>query len=67
MVAPDIEIIRNPTEAVDRIQSLVASAKSDIVGIFPTLNAFRRQLRIANIWHHHTFQYLNFFGKKSSY
>jgi hypothetical protein len=46
IVAPDIEIIRNPTEAVDRIQSLVASAKSDIVGIFPTLNAFRRQLRM---------------------
>ena len=54
IVAPDIEIIRNPTEAVDRIQSLLASAKSDIVGIFPTLNAFRRQLRmgIANIISH---------------
>ena len=54
IVAPDIEIIRNPTEAVDRIQSLVASAKSDIVGILPTLNAFRRQLRmgIANIISH---------------
>ncbi len=46
IVAPDIEIIRNPTEAVDRIQSLLTSATSDIVGIFPTLNAFRRQLRM---------------------
>jgi signal transduction histidine kinase len=46
IVAPDIEIIRNPTEAVDRIQSLLDSAKSDVVGIFPTLNAFRRQLRM---------------------
>jgi two-component system, OmpR family, sensor histidine kinase VicK len=46
IVTPDIEIIRNPTEAVDRIQSLLASAKSDMVGIFPTLNAFRRQLRM---------------------
>jgi signal transduction histidine kinase len=54
IVAPDIEIIRNPTEAVDRIQSLLTSARSDIVGIFPTLNAFRRQLRmgIANIISH---------------
>jgi len=54
IVAPDIEIFRNPTEAVDRIQSLLASAGSDIVGIFPTLNAFRRQLRmgVANIISH---------------
>ena len=54
MIAPDIEIIRNPTEAVDRILNLLFSAESEVMGIFPTLNSFRRQLRmgIANIINH---------------
>ena len=54
IIAPDIEIIRNPSEAVDRILDLLTSAESDVVGIFPTLNAFRRQLRmgVADIINH---------------
>ena len=46
MIAPDIEIIRNHTEAVDRILNLLFSAESEVMGIFPTLNSFRRQLRM---------------------
>jgi two-component system sensor histidine kinase VicK len=54
IMAPDIEIIRNPTEAVNRILNLLSSAQSEVMGIFPTFNSFRRQLRmgIANIINH---------------
>jgi nitrogen-specific signal transduction histidine kinase len=54
ILAPDIEIIRNPTEAVDRILNLLSSAENEVMGIFPTFNAFRRQLRmgIADIINH---------------
>ena len=42
----DIEIIRNPTEAVGRIHNILTDARCEILGIFPTINAFRRQLRM---------------------
>jgi two-component system, OmpR family, sensor histidine kinase VicK len=54
IVAPDIKIIRNPKEAVDCIINLLSSAGTEVIGIFPTFNAFRRQLRmgIADIIDH---------------
>ena len=54
IVAPDIEIIRNPSEAVDRLLNLLTNAEFEVMGIFPTINAFRRQLRmgIADLINH---------------
>ena len=41
-----IEIIENPREAVKLARKLIKSAKQEVLRIYPSLNAFRRQLRI---------------------
>lgn len=41
-----IEIIENPREAVKLARDLIKSAKQEVLRIYPSLNAFRRQVRI---------------------
>lgn len=41
-----IEIIENPREAVKLARNLIKSAKQEVLRIYPSLNAFRRQERI---------------------
>jgi signal transduction histidine kinase len=41
-----IEIIENPREAVKVARTLVKSAKQEVLRIYPSLNAFRRQVSI---------------------
>ena len=41
-----IEIIENPREAVKVARTLVKSAKQEVLRIYPSPNAFRRQVRI---------------------
>ena len=46
VVPPDIEIIRNPGNAIKRIVEECKNADFEIFGILPTLNSFRRQIRL---------------------
>ncbi len=46
VVPPDIEIIRNPGNAIKRIVDEFKNADFEIFGILPTLNSFRRQIRL---------------------
>ncbi len=43
VVPPDIEIIRNPGNAIKRIVDEFKNADFEIFGILPTLNSFRRK------------------------
>jgi len=40
----DIEIIRNPREAIDRAWSHIETSEHEVLSIFSTPNAFRRQM-----------------------
>jgi hypothetical protein len=44
--AAKIEIIRNPEEAIKLSSHMVKLAKHEVLRIYPSLNAFRRQVRI---------------------
>jgi two-component system, OmpR family, sensor histidine kinase VicK len=41
-----IEIIENPRKAVELARNIVRAAKYEVLRIYPSLNAFRRQVRI---------------------
>ena len=41
-----IEIIENPRKAVELARNIVKAAKNEVLRIYPSLNAFRRQVRI---------------------
>ena len=41
-----IEIIRDPDEAIKLSRDLIKSAKHEVLRIYPSLNGFRRQIRI---------------------
>jgi two-component system, OmpR family, sensor histidine kinase VicK len=41
-----IEIIQTPSKAVELARNLVKAAKYEVLRIYPSLNAFRRQMRI---------------------
>src|SRR5205823_2108140 len=43
---PNIEIIQNPEESIKRSHELIRSAKEEVLRIFPSVNAFRRQVRV---------------------
>ena len=45
----DIEIIENPREAMKRAQQIIRSAKHEVLRIYPSLNTFRRHVRIGMI------------------
>jgi signal transduction histidine kinase len=45
----DIEIIENPREAIKRAQQIIKLAQHEVLRIYPSLNAFRRQVRIGAI------------------
>jgi signal transduction histidine kinase len=45
----DIEIIENPREAIKRAQQIVSSAQHEVLRIYPSINAFQRQVRIGAI------------------
>ena len=49
VVPPDIEIIRNPGNALKRITEECKNADFEIFGILPTLNSFRRQIRLGSL------------------
>ena len=42
----NIEIIQNPRESIKLAYDLIKSAKQEILRIFPSINAFRRQGRM---------------------
>jgi signal transduction histidine kinase len=42
----NIEIIQNPKEAIERAWSYLKTARSNVSVLFPTANAFRRQIRM---------------------
>jgi signal transduction histidine kinase len=46
VVPPDTEIIRNPGNAIKRVIEEFENADFEIFGILPTLNSFRRQIRL---------------------
>ncbi len=46
VVPPDTEIIRNPGNAIKRVIEEFKNADFEIFGILPTLNSFRRQIRL---------------------
>ena len=41
----NVEIIENPKESVDRAYDISISAKEELLLAFPTVNAFRRNVR----------------------
>src|ERR671912_1085151 len=45
----DIEIIGNPREAMKRAQQIIRLAKHEVLRIYPSLNTFRRHIRIGMI------------------
>jgi two-component system, OmpR family, sensor histidine kinase VicK len=45
----DIEIIENPREAMKRAQQIIRLAKHEVLRIYPSLNTFRRHVRIGLI------------------
>lgn len=45
----DIEIIENPKEAMKRSQQIIRLAKHEVLRIYPSLNTFRRHVRIGLI------------------
>ena len=45
----DIEIIENPREAMKRAQQIIKLAKHEVLRIYPSLNTFRRHVRIGMI------------------
>jgi two-component system sensor histidine kinase VicK len=45
----EIEIIENPREAMKRAQQIIGSAKHEVLRIYPSLNTFRRHVRIGLI------------------
>lgn len=45
----DIEIIENPKEAMKRSQQIIRLAKHEVLRIYPSLNTFRRHVRIGII------------------
>jgi signal transduction histidine kinase len=45
----DIEIIENPREAMKRAQQIIRLAKHEVLRIYPSLNTFRRHVRIGMI------------------
>ena len=45
----DIEIIENPREAMKRAQQIISLAKHEVLRIYPSLNTFRRHVRIGMI------------------
>jgi two-component system, OmpR family, sensor histidine kinase VicK len=45
----DIEIIENPREAMKRAQQIIRLAKHEVLRIYPSLNTFRRHVRIGII------------------
>jgi signal transduction histidine kinase len=45
----DIEIIENPREAMKRTQQIIRLAKHEVLRIYPSLNTFRRHIRIGII------------------
>jgi signal transduction histidine kinase len=45
----NIEIIENPREAIKRAQQIIKLAQHEVLRIYPSLNAFRRQVRIGAI------------------
>lgn len=45
----DIEIIENPRQAIKRAQQIIKLAQHEVLRIYPSLNAFRRQVRIGAI------------------
>ena len=45
----DIEIIENPRQAIKRAQQIIKSAQHEVLRIYPSLNAFRRQVRIGAV------------------
>jgi two-component system sensor histidine kinase VicK len=44
-----IEIIENPREAIKRAQQIIKLAQREVLRIYPSFNAFRRQIRIGAI------------------
>src|SRR5205814_10089281 len=42
----NIEIIQNPEESIKRSHELIRSAKEEVLRIFSSVNAFRRQVRL---------------------
>jgi two-component system sensor histidine kinase VicK len=48
-VQAHIEIIHNPEQALDRAWSLVASATEEVLLLFSTANAFRRQVQMGGL------------------
>jgi two-component system sensor histidine kinase VicK len=45
----EIEIIENPREAMKRAQQIIKLAKHEVLRIYPSLNTFRRHVRIGMI------------------
>jgi signal transduction histidine kinase len=45
----DIEIIENPRQAIKRAQQIIKLAQHEVLRIYPSLNAFRRQVRIGAV------------------
>lgn len=45
----DLEIIKNPREAIKRAHQIIKLAQHEVLRIYPSLNAFHRQVRIGAI------------------
>ncbi len=42
----DIKIIKNNSESLNQLYLMLENSKHDIVGIFPSINSFERQLKM---------------------
>jgi signal transduction histidine kinase len=47
--ATSIEIIDNPREALKLVAEMVSSAKEEVLRVYPSVNAFRRQVKVGSL------------------
>ncbi len=45
IIFSDIKIIKNNTESLNQLYLMLESSKHDVVGLFPSINSFERQLK----------------------
>jgi two-component system sensor histidine kinase VicK len=46
VILSDIKIIKNNSESLSQLYLMIANSKHDVVGLFPSINSFERQLKM---------------------
>ena len=46
VIFSDIKIIKNNSESLNQLYTMLENSKHDVVGLFPSINSFERQLKM---------------------